>query len=512
MDNKRILRRSAAVLAAALAAAALAPGAGAAPAPSVLQEKRDKAVGWMHGELAKKDFKYVLDWPALSLYAAGKDVAGGEWSTADGKSGVDWREGDLRRHANIGDATTDFESALIGALAAQQNPRAFGKKDLVQAVIDSQLPSGKFADTLYGLGDEFLNAHAYGIIALYAAGVAIPNEEKARDYLLGKQHADGGFHWNNGSGESDPDMTAAALLAMKALGLERSHPAVVRALGYLKSVQTDGGGFASLGAANADTASVVIEALKMWGIDPTEWKKGGGDPIDSLLSFQLPDGSFLHQHNQPATMMSTHAAVLALSDTLLGTSVYERLRGWSAGKAWQPAFPDLPFTHPYYRENIKLANLGVMAGHTNGAYGPDDRVTREQFAKILVYGGQMKDEVGPRTAQFTDLPQEAWSNPFVHVALQKKLIYGTSAATFNPQGHVTGGQLMAILVRMLGLEDEAGRQRGTQWYDGYVAVAKAHGLWYPNFDPNETVSRAEAGYSFVRCYEAQIKLADASIS
>jgi hypothetical protein len=498
------------ILTALVLTLATAPQQTAVAATSAeLTEARDQAIHYLHGYFASKDFRYVLDWPALTLYAAGESPTSAKWTTAAGQNGVTWREQELKKNMNLTDATTDFESALLGALASGQNPRAFGRRDLVQAILSSQQPNGKFADTIYGFGDDLLNPHLYGIISLYAAGVEIPNKQKATDYLLSKQRADGGFNWSNANPRSNPDVTAMALIAMKALGLDQSHQAVQKALDYLKQNQTDRGGFQHEGAENPDSSAIVTEALLMHGIDPASWKKGAQDPISNMLGYKLTDGSFAYTRGGTTNVLSTQNAALALSDYLKGESVYERLHDQNVARSgtWKPLFPDLPFSHPYYAENMKMVNLGVVIGHPDGTYGPNDNVTREQFATILVNGLFMQNELGPKISKFRDVSLSRWSNPFICLAYREKYIIGTSDTTFDPAGNVTGAQVMAILVRMLGLEQEAlSRPNQKNWYDGHIQVAKEKGLWYPGFDPNRFASRAEVGYSFIRFYEAKFNV------
>lgn len=509
-SKKRTLKTTA--LALALLLLPLQHGAEAAIDKSELQTKRDQAINYMHGQLSKNNFKYVLDWPAVTLYSAGESVTAPKWSTIDGKNGVVWRTADLERNVNISDATTDFESTLLGALAAGQNPRAFGKKDLVQAVISSQLQNGKFADTIYGYGEELLNPHIYGIISLYAAGLSIPNQEKATEYLLSKQHADGGFDWSNASTRSNTDMTAMALIAMKALGLGTDHPSVEKALNYLKSLQNERGGFSSQGVENPDTCSIIIQALLMHDIDPTSWTKGSGDPVTAMLSYQKADGSFSYTAGGSASLFGTNNGAAALSDLVAGESVYERLHTEHLKKAtaWKPAFADLSMDPTYYADIMKLVNLGVMSGYPDGTYHPSDNVTREQFAKIVVYGLNLQEEVGAKTAKFQDVTQDRWSNPFITVATQDKhsLMVGTAGGTFDPTGNLNGAQIMTVLVRALGLQDEATLYPGQAWYQGYINVAETQGLYYPNFEPLKPATRAEVSYAFVRFYEAQMRMAN----
>ncbi|MBL0386141.1 S-layer homology domain-containing protein [Tumebacillus sp. ITR2] len=482
------------------------PALAASNDPS-LADQRTSALNYLHDNLQKSSYKYTVGWASVALYDAGESVTSPKWSNADGTNGVIYRESEVRRNVNLSDATTDFESTLLGLLSANQNPRAFGKKDFIQAILSSQRADGKFADTIYGEGEDLLNAHIYGIIALYSAGVSIPNADQARDYLLSKQHADGGFNWAAGD-HSNPDVTAFALIAMKALGLDASNPAVQKALNFLKNVQNTSGGFSNEGTDNPDSATTVLQALVAYGIDPKSYSKSGHDLFDFLNSFRTANGGFSYTLGGDANAISTQFVLMAYSDLLNGKTVFQKLHDENVAKSstWTQAFPDLPFTHPYYADNMKLANLGVMAGHTDGTYGTGEPVTREQFAKILVSGAHLDDEVGAPTTQFTDV-DNGWANPYIAVALKHKFVYGTSNTTYNPLGEITGAEVMAILVRMLGshYEQEAQSRPKTDWYDGYVAVAKEHHLLYPNFNVNAPATRAEVGYSFVRLYDEQLK-------
>ncbi|KEO83076.1 S-layer homology domain-containing protein [Tumebacillus flagellatus] len=473
-----------------------------------IADQRNSALNYLHDALQKNSFHYTVGWPSVALYAAGESVTASKWSNADGTNGVTYRDSEVRRNVNLSDATTDFESTLLGLLAANQNPRAFGKKDFVQAVLSSQRPDGKFADTIYGDGEDLLNAHIYGILALYSAGVAIPNADKARDYLLSKQHADGGFNWSAGTG-SNPDTTAFALIAMKALGLDAANPSVQKALTYLKNIQNPSGGFSNEATDNPDSAATVLEALISYGIDPKSYSKNGRDLFSFLKSFRTDNGGFAYTLGGDANAMTTQSVVMAYSDLLNNKTVFQKLHDENAVKSatWTPAFPDLPFSHPYYADDIKLANLGVMVGHTDGTYGTKEPVTREQFAKILVSGAHLDDEVGAPTQQFSDVDVNGWANPYIAVALKHKLVYGTSTTTYNPLGEITGAEVMAILVRMLGpqYDQDAQSRPKTNWYDGYVSIAKEHNLLYPNFNVDKPATRAEVGYSFVRLYDDQLK-------
>jgi hypothetical protein len=47
------------------------------------------------------------------------------------------------------------------------------------------------------------------------------------------------------------------------------------------------------------------------------------------------------------------------------------------------SFPDVSEDHPYYAAIVDMADRGIISGYTDGNFGIDDPVTRQQFAKLI---------------------------------------------------------------------------------------------------------------------------------
>jgi S-layer homology domain len=115
-----------------------------------------------------------------------------------------------------------------------------------------------------------------------------------------------------------------------------------------------------------------------------------------------------------------------------------------AAPAW--AFPDVPADHPYVVAINDLASEGIISGHANGNFGPDEPVARCQFAKMIVntLGLSHTDpsmpfvDVGPG-----DLPE------FVAAAARSGITKGTNEAgtLFSPWGNITRAQMVTMVVR-----------------------------------------------------------------
>jgi len=85
-------------------------------------------------------------------------------------------------------------------------------------------------------------------------------------------------------------------------------------------------------------------------------------------------------------------------------------------------FKDLD-TVPWAQEYIeKLAALGIVKGVEEGIFAPNNNVTREEFAKMLVTAFGFADETA-RT-QLTDVSPDAWYYPYVSVAEKFEIVKG----------------------------------------------------------------------------------------
>ncbi|MCG8401340.1 MAG: hypothetical protein MJA84_07055 [Firmicutes bacterium] len=292
---------------------------GAEPGSPEVRKAVAGAVKYLDRELSAPGYDGTLEWAMLGFYGVGADL----------QHLSDAREAQIARGIMISEAkSTDYQRSVIGALAAGKNPDGYGGKNLLQGVISSQMPGGKFADSIDGTGVRLINAHIWGIISIYASGRDIPNADKALRWLEWHQNPDGGFGIDTRVAHSDVDMTAMALIAIACLGKDGSYPAAARALDYLKEQQYEDGTFGVWGVSTAESCAQVIQALVILGIDPAsdQWSKGGSNPVTGLLQFRLADGSFTHGAGGPANNMATAQALIALGDYHAGASVYQRIR------------------------------------------------------------------------------------------------------------------------------------------------------------------------------------------
>lgn len=177
---------------------------------------------------------------------------------------------------------------MLGAAAA---PAAYA--DAAPSASPKKLPDG-----LYGTKDPQYDGVWRQSLALLAQDtVGVRPAASGVRWLVGQQCADGAFTaFRAEPGKPcdaktmrDTNQTAAAVQALAALGGHGD--TVKKAVGWLKSVQNDDGGWSSMpgSPSDANSTSVVIGALAAAGEKPQSVtsKKGGKTPYDGLLTFQL---------------------------------------------------------------------------------------------------------------------------------------------------------------------------------------------------------------------------------
>lgn len=101
----------------------------------------------------------------------------------------------------------------------------------------------------------------------------------------------------------------------------------------------------------------------------------------------------------------------------------------------------------WYNEAVStLANLGIIAGYGNGNFGPNDTITRAQFATICARIGNLK-MTGANS--FTDVKSDAWYYSYVQAAADNNWVAGYGNGKFGPDDNITRAQVVTILNRVL---------------------------------------------------------------
>lgn len=113
-------------------------------------------------------------------------------------------------------------------------------------------------------------------------------------------------------------------------------------------------------------------------------------------------------------------------------------------------FSDVPSSAWYAKAVTWASKKGVVSGYSNGTFGPDNKLTREQMVTILYNVAGRPATNTSALAQFNDRGQvAAYAVNGFSWAVSNKVVSGTSNTTLSPRGTATRAQVAVILIRYL---------------------------------------------------------------
>lgn len=122
-----------------------------------------------------------------------------------------------------------------------------------------------------------------------------------------------------------------------------------------------------------------------------------------------------------------------------------------------------------------LADLGLVAGYSDGSFDPDKLIRREEVAKLMALLADADAEAQGQNAPvpFYDV-SESWALPFIAYCAQNEIVAGSNGR-FRPADHVTLRELAKMLLVLLG-EDSA-RYVGAGWAQNVDQDAFEKGIY-----------------------------------
>lgn len=161
----------------------------------------------------------------------------------------------------------------------------------------------------------------------------------------------------------------------------------------------------------------------------------------------------------------------------------------------------------------RAADLGIMKGHANGTFGPEDPITRAQVVQALAnFAGA--DLSGYTGSAFSDVKGEDWYAPAVAWAVEHGIVNGMGDGTFAPDQPILREHLCNVLaryLRSLGYEKSGTPDQFTD--DGLISDSgKAHvyfcvsmgivnGMGDGTFAPQHTATRGQMAKLLVGMYD-----------
>ncbi|MFC5404728.1 S-layer homology domain-containing protein [Cohnella soli] len=178
------------------------------------------------------------------------------------------------------------------------------------------------------------------------------------------------------------------------------------------------------------------------------------------------------------------------------------------------AFSDLPKDNWSHNAVEIATKLGIVTGYKDGTFNGAGKVTRAEFATMLFKALGMK---ALSVDSFADT-QGHWAAEAVTALKDAGVISGYKDGTFHPEGNITRGEMVAMLARILKLNDAASNSKFNDikgnWAENSINQLAEAGLvsgkGAGNFDPKGTASRSETVVMILRilneCMELNLDL------
>lgn len=144
------------------------------------------------------------------------------------------------------------------------------------------------------------------------------------------------------------------------------------------------------------------------------------------------------------------------------------------------SFKDVPTNHMYYKEIESIKNKGLIIGHPDGTFKPEDSIKREHAALIIERSGVDLKPVRP-AKEFSDVPK----NHANHAAIQKLYRAGIIdgyEGKFNPTAKMSRAEMAKVLVESFNLSNKSGKivkfadVPSGHWASGYIDTLSSNGI------------------------------------
>ena len=201
------------------------------------------------------------------------------------------------------------------------------------------------------------------------------------------------------------------------------------------------------------SADVKISATFVEDPDWTEPEEPATDVSDLFIDV-APNAwykdavQYAYDNGLMTGVSATEFAPEATTTRAMIVSILARLEGVTSAEA--AGFGDV--NDEWYATAVNwAANVGVVNGYEDNTFRPNQPITREQLAAILMnYASYKGEDVGARAdlSNYTDQPS-AWATETMQWAVAEGLISGVTADQLQPQGNATRAQVAAILERFL---------------------------------------------------------------
>ena len=128
-----------------------------------------------------------------------------------------------------------------------------------------------------------------------------------------------------------------------------------------------------------------------------------------------------------------------------------------------------------------LVQLGVIGGYPDGSFGPQNYISRAEFAKMaytLKYGSDNAGNLfAGQPSAFVDVANDNWAVGYINYCANQKIVSGVGNGKFNPNGNITVAEATKMILVILGCDPAKEGLVGANWAANTVSKAIELGVF-----------------------------------
>lgn len=257
-----------------------------------------------------------------------------------------------------------------------------------------------------------------------------------------------------------------------------------------KGIVTSGTG---AGGISAKMSAARTEAIKKGVVFVTTTRTGSGTIYPGTT-----DGIFAGD-----SLNAQHARLMLLL-SLAFSSDYDTIKGWFATYGTQSISVDPSDIAKHWAEItiVKAIKDGIVSGYPDTSFKPNKKVTRAEFAVMLMNGLKPVGE-GAKLAFTDENGIDTWAKNAVAQAVKAGFIQGYDDGTFRPNEPITRTEMASMIAGAMNLKADSSATTGftddqdiPSWGKEAVTALKQAGVVSGNennqYTPSGSTTRAEA--------------------
>lgn len=169
-------------------------------------------------------------------------------------------------------------------------------------------------------------------------------------------------------------------------------------------------------------------------------------------------------------LLSLFLAVTMIVTSFAAISVSAEEETSASETAQTTKFSDVSKSAKYATAVEVLNKLSIVNGYEDGTFGPDNNVTRAEFAAMLLRMLGLDQTIAPQEAPFPDVAVEYWAAGTIDSAKRSGIITGYEDGTFGPEKNVSYEEALTMIIRAIGYSNYSAPSE--IWYSTYVESAR----------------------------------------